>query len=213
MIKSFEVDHTKLEAPCIRLADIYTHGDTVVAKYDLRFITPNSGTYLSNDVMHSMEHLLATAFKDVFEDDMIDLSPMGCKTGFYFSLFVDNSIDNIENDFTTIEKIKGAITLASSADIPEPTKYNCGNFAMHNIKQARNALVLFARMFDGDETCPSFKQFTFMYRLLYNLGDTVDFYDIDFNKVSRNGINCIIDDLQYRLSCLDNGVVYNPDKF
>lgn len=130
MIKSFEIDHTKLKAPTIRLADIYEKNNVIVKKYDLRFITPNT-TYIDDKTIHSMEHLLATAFKEVFQDDMIDLSPMGCKTGFYFTEFEN------END---IEKIKIAIQNAIDIEIPIPTKENCGSYLLHNINNARELI-------------------------------------------------------------------------
>lgn len=130
MIKSFEVDHTKLKAHVIRLADVYEKNGVEVKKYDLRFVTPNT-TYIDDKVMHSMEHLMATAFKAVFQDDMIDLSPMGCKTGFYFTEFANDG---------DIEKIKEAIAKAVSVAIPEPTKENCGSYLLHNIPGARTFL-------------------------------------------------------------------------
>lgn len=126
MIKSFTVDHTKLKAPSIRLADTYEKNGVEVRKYDLRFVTPNT-TYIDDKTMHSMEHLLATAFKEVFQDDMIDLSPMGCKTGFYFTEFANDG---------DIEKIKEAISKASKIGVPVPTKENCGSYLLHNFDGA-----------------------------------------------------------------------------
>ena len=130
MIKSFTIDHTKLKAPTIRLADIYEKNGVEVIKYDLRFVTPNT-TYIDDKTIHSMEHLMATAFKETFQDDMIDLSPMGCKTGFYFTTF---KCENIE------EMIKEAIKLSSIVEIPKPTKENCGSYLLHNVDGARTFL-------------------------------------------------------------------------
>ena len=130
MIKSFEVDHTKLKAPCIRLADVYEKNGVVVNKYDLRFATPNA-EFIRNTILHSSEHLFATACKEVFQDDMIDLSPMGCKTGFYLTVFES------ENEEA---KIKKAISISSSVVVPEPTEKNCGNYLMHNLEGAREFL-------------------------------------------------------------------------
>lgn len=127
MIKSFTIDHTKLKAPCIRLADIYEKDGVEIRKYDIRLVTPNT-TYIDDKTMHSMEHLMATAFKEVFKDDMIDLSPMGCKTGFYFTEFAN------END---IEKIKTSIKYSAMTLIPTPTRKNCGSYLLHNIEGAR----------------------------------------------------------------------------
>ena len=130
MIKSFEVDHTKLKAPCIRLADVYEKNGVVVKKFDLRFVTPNTET-IPDATMHSMEHLLATAFKEVFQDDMIDLSPMGCKTGFYFTEFENKS---------DVLKIKKALIMSPYVIVPEPTKENCGSYLLHDFKSARQLL-------------------------------------------------------------------------
>lgn len=127
MIESFKIDHTKLLAPYTRLAGVYVKNETIVKKYDIRFITPNT-TYIDDKTMHSLEHLLATAFKKVFQNDMIDLSPMGCKTGFYFTVFNTPDIET---------KIETAIRKASTIRIPKPTKKNCGSYLLHNIEGAR----------------------------------------------------------------------------
>ena len=127
MIKSFEIDHMQMDAPTMRIADTYQKGDVIVEKYDLRFVTPNT-TYIDDKKMHSMEHLLATAFKKEFKEDMIDLSPMGCKTGFYFTVF---KTDNIN------ERIKKALIESSTIEIPTPTKHNCGSYLLHDIEGAR----------------------------------------------------------------------------
>lgn len=131
MIKSFKVDHTKMYAPVIRLADIYEKNEVKVYKYDIRLVTPNT-TYIDDKTMHSMEHLLATAFKKEFKDDMIDLSPMGCKTGFYFTMFKAKDEPGA--------RIKKAIKESSKVKIPKPTAKNCGSYNLHNIDGAREFL-------------------------------------------------------------------------
>lgn len=127
MIKSFEIDHMQLRAPIWRLADTYQKENVIVEKYDIRLVTPNT-TYIDDKRMHSMEHLLATAFKKEFQEDMIDLSPMGCKTGFYFTVFKTENV---------IYRIAKAIKEASVIEIPEPTKHNCGSYLLHDIEGAR----------------------------------------------------------------------------
>lgn len=127
MIESFKKDHTKITAPSINVARIYAKKDVRVIKLDIRLVKPNT-TYIDDKTMHSMEHLMATAFKKVFQEDMIDLSPMGCKTGFYFTAFATGDI---------INRIKEAITLSSKVRIPKPTKKNCGSYLLHNIEGAR----------------------------------------------------------------------------
>lgn len=131
MIESFEVNHTKME-PGVRLAKVCKHGLTEVVKFDIRMWKPNTG-YFKDDVMHSMEHLLATAAKQVFGDNMIDLSPMGCKTGFYLTIFADEILQDVE-------KIEQMLKISGTVEIPEPTEKNCGSYKLHDIPEARRYL-------------------------------------------------------------------------
>ena len=127
MIESFKKDHTKITAPSIRNSVSYKRGDIAVIKFDIRLVKPNT-TYIDDKTMHSMEHLMATAFKKIFKDDMIDLSPMGCKTGFYLTIFACDDM---------INKIKESLIISPKVKIPKPTKYNCGSYLLHNIEGAR----------------------------------------------------------------------------
>ena len=135
MIKSFKVDHTKLKAPCLRLADVLEKNGVVVRKYDLRFVTPNT-EMLNGAVIHSLEHLLATAFKEVFGGDMIDLSPMGCRTGFYLTIFKTKE---------EVFKIVHALDLSTTIEVPTPTEKNCGSYKYHDFKNARGILEVFLK--------------------------------------------------------------------
>ena len=81
-IKSFQIDHTKLQKG---LYVSRIDGDTVT--YDLRMCTPNQGVYLENAALHTLEHLFATYVRVInktFSDQIIYVGPMGCRTGFYF---------------------------------------------------------------------------------------------------------------------------------
>ena len=79
-IESFCVNHNKLKKG-LYLSRV--DGDAVT--YDLRMATPNSGTYLENDGIHTFEHLFATyARNSAYSERVIYVGPMGCRTGFYF---------------------------------------------------------------------------------------------------------------------------------
>ena len=54
-IASFEVDH-RFITPGLYLSRI----DGDITTLDLRFCSPNSGLYLDNVTMHTVEHLFAT---------------------------------------------------------------------------------------------------------------------------------------------------------
>ena len=58
-VESFNLDHTLVEAPYLRLADRkqLPAGDVIV-KYDVRFTQPNV-EHLEMPVIHSIEHMFA----------------------------------------------------------------------------------------------------------------------------------------------------------
>ena len=87
LVDSFLVDHTIMPAPSVRLAKVMStpKGDEIEV-WDLRFKKPNHGMMPEKGI-HTFEHFFAGFMrehinkKDVIE--VIDISPMGCKTGFY----------------------------------------------------------------------------------------------------------------------------------
>jgi S-ribosylhomocysteine lyase len=80
-VESFGLDHTKVQAPYVRLAGRKRVASGVVEKYDLRLAQPNREA-LPTAALHTLEHLLAGYIRDHLPG-VIDLSPMGCRTGFY----------------------------------------------------------------------------------------------------------------------------------
>ena len=80
-VESFELDHNTVKAPYVRLAGTEQNGDALVEKYDLRFLQPNKDA-LPTGALHTLEHLLAVNMRDELKG-IIDISPMGCRTGFY----------------------------------------------------------------------------------------------------------------------------------
>ena len=58
-----------------------------VTKFDLRLVKPNMNA-LPTAALHTLEHLLATYLRQHL-DGLIDLSPMGCRTGFYLTMWGD----------------------------------------------------------------------------------------------------------------------------
>src|SRR5699024_1019656 len=84
-VESFNLDHTKVKAPYIRVADRKTgeHGDVII-KYDVRFKQPNK-EHMDMPSLHSLEHLTAELIRN-HADYIVDWSPMGCQTGFYLTV-------------------------------------------------------------------------------------------------------------------------------
>ena len=131
-VESFELDHTKVKAPYVRLASrkVGDKGD-VVSKYDIRFCQPNKDC-MGTGTIHTLEHLVSEYIRDEI-DGVIDFSPMGCRTGFYFTVFGDYTESEICLHFKNILK-----KVASwDKPIPAATETECGNYKDHNLTGAK----------------------------------------------------------------------------
>lgn len=132
-VESFELDHTKVVAPYIRRAEIYEgeKGDKVT-KFDLRFIQPNKDA-MNMSGIHTLEHLLAVYLREEnLDKDIIDLSPMGCRTGFYLTMWGDKEVDDIKNPL--VNSLKKVL---DTKDIPAANEVQCGNFKEHSLEEAK----------------------------------------------------------------------------
>lgn len=141
-VESFNLDHTKVAAPYIRLAGKSEgeHGD-VIYKYDIRFCQPNK-EHMEMPGLHSLEHLMAENIRNHHEK-VVDLSPMGCQTGFYLSLLNDDNFDNVTD---IIEKTLNDVTVAT--EVPACNEVQCGWAASHSLEGAQE---IAKRMLDKKE--------------------------------------------------------------
>ena len=66
-VDSFNLDHTKVTAPFVRLAakKVGEKGD-IVTKFDIRFCQPNK-EFMSTGAIHTLEHLMAEYIRDEME--------------------------------------------------------------------------------------------------------------------------------------------------
>lgn len=130
-VESFNLDHTKVVAPYVRLAGLKEgqHGD-VVHKYDIRFKQPNK-EYMKMDALHSIEHLMAENIRN-HSDQVVDLSPMGCQTGFYLSVI---NHDNYDEILTILEKTLQDVLNAT--EVPACNEVQCGWAANHSLEGAK----------------------------------------------------------------------------
>jgi S-ribosylhomocysteine lyase len=121
-VERFELDHRKVKAPYIRKCCLLDgpQGDKVT-KFDIRFLQPNAEAF-GTAAMHGLEHILAHELRDKLEG-IIDLSPMGCRTGFYLSIFGD-----VEP--TTIKKAleESLENVLKATEIPAANDIQCGNY-------------------------------------------------------------------------------------
>lgn len=138
LLDSFRVDHTIMPAPAVRVAKKMTtpKGDTITV-FDLRFYKPNV-EMMSNEGIHTLEHLFAGFMRDHLNGDgveIIDISPMGCKTGFYMSLIGTPDEKRVASAWE--RSMEDVLKVASQNDIPELNAYQCGTFKMHSLDEAK----------------------------------------------------------------------------
>ena len=130
-VESFNLDHTKVVAPYVRLAGRKTGalGDEIY-KYDLRFMQPNK-EFMKMDALHSIEHLMAENNRN-HTDQVVDLSPMGCQTGFYLTLI---NHDNYDDVLTIIEGTLQDVLVAT--EVPACNVVQCGWAESHSLEGAK----------------------------------------------------------------------------
>lgn len=121
-VESFKLDHTKVKAPYIRkCCELNGVKGDKVTKFDLRFLQPNKEAF-GTAAIHGLEHLLATYLRETLYD-IIDLSPMGCRTGFYLIMWGE------VNPQTVKEGLEKALKMVlESKEIPAATRIECGNY-------------------------------------------------------------------------------------
>jgi len=138
LLDSFTVDHTKMIAPAVRVAKTMStpSGDDITV-FDLRFCVPNK-EILPERGIHTLEHLFAGFMRDHLNSDaveIIDLSPMGCRTGFYMSLLGNPKPKEVAKAWK--KSMKDVLAVKSESDIPELNLYQCGTYKMHSLGEAQ----------------------------------------------------------------------------
>ena len=115
-----------------------TNGD-IIYKYDIRLFTPNEGA-MSPKGFHTFEHFACEHFYSKFTD-LIDFSPMACRTGFILVCWDFHQSDEIKKE--TIKLLKH-ISHYKSNTIPFKDEYLCGNSKEHSLKEAKyySSLIL-----------------------------------------------------------------------
>ncbi|WP_318479854.1 S-ribosylhomocysteine lyase [Photobacterium leiognathi] len=138
LLDSFTVDHTKMNAPAVRVAKTMQtpKGDTITV-FDLRFCRPNVDI-LSERGIHTLEHLYAgfmRAHLNSQDVEIIDISPMGCRTGFYMSLIGTPTEAVVAASWKAA--MEDVLKVESQNQIPELNEYQCGTYDMHSLDEAK----------------------------------------------------------------------------
>ena len=138
LLDSFTVDHTKMIAPAVRVAKMMStpSGDDITV-FDLRFCVPNE-EILSEKGIHTLEHLFAGFMREHLNSEkveIIDISPMGCRTGFYMSLLGTPKAKKVAKAWK--KSMEDVLGVKSESDIPELNLYQCGTCEMHSLEEAQ----------------------------------------------------------------------------
>jgi S-ribosylhomocysteine lyase len=139
VIQSFTIDHTHLK-PGIYVS----REDKGFTTFDLRITEPNKEPAVAPAAMHSLEHLMATWFRNSeVKDDVVYVGPMGCLTGMYI-IMKDNetvteggksgayTVEDMRR--LTIECMKWILT---QTEVPATRPEACGNYLLHDLPMCK----------------------------------------------------------------------------
>ncbi|MTC53673.1 S-ribosylhomocysteine lyase [Providencia alcalifaciens] len=138
LLDSFTVDHTRMAAPAVRVAKTMKtpHGDAITV-FDLRFTVPNKEA-MTEKGTHTLEHLFAGFMRDHLNGngvEIIDISPMGCRTGFYMSLIGQPDEPRVAKAWKAA--MQDVLNVQDQNKIPELNVYQCGTYTMHSLEEAQ----------------------------------------------------------------------------
>ncbi len=131
-VESFNLDHTKVKAPYVRLVGVTTGGNgDKVYKYDIRFCQPNKD-HMDMAGLHSIEHLMAENIRNHI-DNVLDIGPMGCQTAFYFAILNNDNYDDV------VEALEKTLQdVLEATEVPACNEVPCGWAANHSLEGAKN---------------------------------------------------------------------------
>jgi S-ribosylhomocysteine lyase len=89
---------------------------------------------MSTGEAHTIEHLAAENLRDEIPS-IIDFSPMGCRTGFYLTLFGD--VDEAFIAPKMVAVMKKVAAWDESVPIPGNKAEECGNYKDHDVAAAK----------------------------------------------------------------------------
>ncbi len=127
-VSSFVIDHTKLKS------GVYLAREGKGFRtFDVRVTAPNVEPAMDPSSAHSLEHLLATWFRNSsIQDDVIAFDGMMCLTGFY--LILTDSHDEHEVRQLLIDALAWVM---EQTEVPATEPATCGNYLLHNLDMAK----------------------------------------------------------------------------
>lgn len=127
VIQSSTIDHTKLKP------GIYTsREDHSFRTFDIRITEPNKEPAIAPSAMHSLEHLMATWFRNSsVKGDVVYVGPMGCLTGLYCLLKSSSRSYSVFDVRDLVLQFIEWVLLQK--EVPATTPETCGNYLLHDL--------------------------------------------------------------------------------
>ena len=136
MIKSFEIDHTRLKRGFYVSRVDYFDG-TPITTYDIRVCLPNEP--MSGAAAHTIEHIGADILRNGgIGHKVVYFGPMGCLTGFYLLVAGRHNEDVLDAIKDLFDKVAHW-----GRDIPGATERECGNYKFHDLTEAKRIAEIF----------------------------------------------------------------------
>jgi len=139
VIQSFTIDHTRLK-PGIYVS----REDKGFTTFDLRITEPNKEPAVAPAAMHSMEHLMATWFRNSeVKDDVVYVGPMGCLTGMYIVMkSYGSATEGRESGNYTVEDMRRLTIeclewMLTQDKVPATEPQSCGNYLLHDLPMCK----------------------------------------------------------------------------
>ena len=141
-IESFKVDHDYI------IPGIYvSRRDGDITTYDMRTRRPNSGDYMDDRTMHSVEHMFATFVRSSeIGEKVIYFGPMGCQTGFYLLVRDANDMEILD----TVKKVLGRI-INHDGEMFGASRKECGNYQNLSLDDAKKECRSYLAALEGNK--------------------------------------------------------------
>ena len=89
--------------------------------------------------IHTLEHFFAGFMREHINEpskiEVIDISPMGCKTGFYMSLIGEADTNKVAKAMR--DSMQDIVNLDDQTKIPASNPYQCGSCDLHSLVEAK----------------------------------------------------------------------------
>lgn len=131
VIKSFTIDHT-----CLKPGIYVSRRDKGFTTFDIRITEPNKEPAMTPAAIHSIEHLMATWFRNSsIKNQIVYVGPMGCLTGMYLIVTTEPKLLEPEDIADLMEDF--IYWTSTQTQIPGVGPKSCGNYLLHDFPMAR----------------------------------------------------------------------------